>query len=108
MLFSSELVHVSVTTWDKRTYTVLLPCVFDMDELLAALHTKSQTKRCAGCHVCKLQQSSMEVWTVTANGIGNVLCLLWLKSFCIKKGGKTILIQQMVLKNKRSPFEIAV
>ena len=79
-----------------------------MDELLAALHTKSQTKRCAGCHVCKLQQSSMEVWTVTANGIGNVLCLLWLKSFCIKKGGKTILIQQMVLKNKRSPFEIAV
>ena len=59
-----------------------------MDELLAALHTKSQTKRCAGCHVCKLQQSSMEVWTVTANGIGNVLCLLWLKSFCIKKGWK--------------------
>ncbi|KAL9969500.1 hypothetical protein ACROYT_G021721 [Oculina patagonica] len=68
-----EPVQVSVTTWDGVTRKILLPCVFDMEELLSAMATKLQNKRCASCPICKLQQSSMEVWTVTANGIGHKL-----------------------------------
>jgi len=67
----SELVQVSVTTWNQITLKVLLPSVFDMEELLSALATKLQSKRCAGCAICRLQRSSMEVWIVTANGIGD-------------------------------------
>lgn len=46
-----------------------------MEELLSALATKLQSKRCAGCAICRLQRTSMEVWIVTANGIGDFLNL---------------------------------
>ena len=71
--FYSEPVQVSVTTWNQITLKVLLPSVFDMEELLTAISTKLQSKRCAGCPICRLQKSSMEVWIITANGIGDSL-----------------------------------
>ena len=78
----SEPVQVSVTTWNQITLKILLPSVFDMEELLFALATKLQSKRCAGCPICRLQQSSMEVWIVTANGIGDFLNLFLEVLFC--------------------------
>ena len=74
---------MSVTTWDTISHKILLPCIFNVEELLSALHEKSQTIKCAACHICKLQQSSMEVWTVTANGIGKNYFFLFLLSIFI-------------------------
>ena len=60
-----------VTTWDGVTHKFLLPLIFDVEELLSALSGKMQGTRCTACPICKLQQSSMEVWTVDDRGIGN-------------------------------------
>lgn len=78
---------MSVTTWNQITLKVLLPSVFDMEELLSALATKLQSKRCAGCPICRLQKSSMEVWIITPNGIGNFLNLFFRVSFFARKAG---------------------
>ena len=76
-IFVSKLiVQVLVTTWDGMTRKVLLPRVFDVEELLSALSGKLQGRRCAACPICKLQQTSMEVWTVNDKGVGNFFKLL--------------------------------
>ena len=62
-----------MTTWDGVMQKILLPLVFDAEELLWALNGKVQGTRCATCPICKLQQSSMEIWTVSNTGIGNFL-----------------------------------
>ena len=64
----SELARVQVTTWDGVTRRVVVPLVFDVEELLSALSGKIQ--KCAACPTCKLQRTSMEIWTVDERGIG--------------------------------------
>lgn len=68
-----SIAQVIVTTWDGILHKLLLPVVFDAEELLSALSGKVhlQRKGFAACPTCKLQQSSMEIWTVTDSGIGN-------------------------------------
>ena len=67
---------MQVTTWDGVTHKVLLPLTFDLEELLSALSGKILGPRCTSCPICKLQQSSMEVWTVNDSGIGNLFSVL--------------------------------
>lgn len=69
-----SIAQVIVTTWDGILHKLLLPVVFDAEELLSALSGKVhlQRKGFAACPTCKLQQSSMEIWTVTDSGIGNI------------------------------------
>ena len=74
--FRRNLSQVQVTTWDGVTHKVLLPLMFDVEELLSALSGKTLGLRCTSCAICKLQQSSMEVWTVNDSGIGNLFSVL--------------------------------
>lgn len=70
----SELAQVDVTTWKGVTHRVVLPLTFEMGELLSALGSKMW--KCASCPTCKLQQSSMEIWTVNESGTGR-LAFAW-------------------------------
>ena len=66
-----QLAHVSVVTWDGAVQKVLLPPVFEAQELSSSVNTASACTMCDCCGMCRLRQNCSEFWVVDNSGEGN-------------------------------------